>query len=153
VHGVGNGAGIGATHLDAPGNCFIASREGDDFQRLNADLAIDLLYQGLGKTEGGDSATGQVVLRTLLLTSNPNVSRKNAVVDFGVGRTAPVKLAIYNVAGQRVHGLVEETLAAGVYSREWDGRDDQGRRVAAGIYLVRLTAADEVLTQKLVMTK
>ena len=52
-----------------------------------------------------------------------------------------------------VRALVHETLAAWMQVREWDGRDEQGHTVATGMYLIRLTAAGKVLTQKLVLTR
>ena len=44
--------------------------------------------------------------------------------------------------------LAQEALAAGTNSRGWDGRDDQGTGVAAGIYFVKLETGEKVLTEK-----
>jgi len=39
-------------------------------------------------------------------------------------------------------------MAAGHHTISWDGRDDQRRPVASGIYLLRITAGDFVRTRK-----
>lgn len=62
-------------------------------------------------------------------------------------------LGVHTVGGRQVRTLAHESLGAGRHVREWDGRDAQGRAVAAGIYLIRLTAPENSLTQKLVLTK
>ncbi|MFQ6092802.1 MAG: S8 family serine peptidase [bacterium] len=48
-------------------------------------------------------------------------------------------LKIYNILGQEVRTLVDETTEAGYYTVTWDGRDDGGREVASGVYFYRLT--------------
>ncbi len=53
-----------------------------------------------------------------------------------------LSLAIYDLAGHRVRTLVEHMIAAGSYQRVWDGYDDQGQSVGAGIYVVRLITED-----------
>lgn len=49
-----------------------------------------------------------------------------------------LSLAIYNTLGQRVRTLYQGAAAAGYYEKSWDGRDDMGQLVAAGVYYARL---------------
>jgi len=46
-----------------------------------------------------------------------------------------------------------EQRSPGVYSRSWNGTDDQGRRVARGVYFVRLDVPGHGFTQKVVMAR
>lgn len=50
------------------------------------------------------------------------------------------RVAIFDVGGRRVRDL-GETSAIGEHLMSWDGRDDRGRAVAAGVYLVRAECA------------
>jgi predicted outer membrane repeat protein len=68
-----------------------------------------------------------------------------------IGNAGSVTLGIYDVAGRRVRDLVSTTRPAGTYSDAWDGRDDDGRSVRAGIYFVRLVAAGQMATRNLVV--
>ena len=52
------------------------------------------------------------------------------------GRTS---LVIYNVLGQAVRTLAKDDLSPGTYEQTWEGYDDIGRQVAAGVYLCRLS--------------
>ena len=60
-------------------------------------------------------------------------------------------LEIFDAAGSRVRRLASGGQPAGARTYGWDGRDDGGRRVPAGIYLARLETEWEVATGKLVM--
>ena len=47
-------------------------------------------------------------------------------------------LTIYDVTGRRVRILTRGSRKAGNYALRWDGLDDEGRRVASGVYLAQL---------------
>ena len=55
-------------------------------------------------------------------------------------RSCRVSLAVYNILGQKVRGLVDRFQEPGAYSVVWDGRDERGDEVPSGVYSYRLTA-------------
>ncbi|MYH67876.1 MAG: T9SS type A sorting domain-containing protein [Dehalococcoidia bacterium] len=61
-----------------------------------------------------------------------------------------VDLTIYNVLGQPVRQVWNGPLAAGEHRLAWDGRDGQGRSVAAGVYVVRLLQGEQMRLHKMV---
>ena len=64
-----------------------------------------------------------------------------------------MRLAVYGILGQQLRLLVEERQAAGTYQIGWDGRDERGREVGAGIYFYRLEAGPRVLAGKLLLVR
>ena len=50
-----------------------------------------------------------------------------------------MKLGIYDVNGRLVRLLVNDRQSAGDHTVDWQGRDDFGRRVSAGVYYYRLS--------------
>jgi flagellar hook assembly protein FlgD len=64
---------------------------------------------------------------------------------------APVRLDLYNVAGRRVRNLVRDTRLAGEYADRWDGEDDDGRKVPAGVYFARLEANGQKVSRSFVV--
>lgn len=62
-------------------------------------------------------------------------------------------LKIYNILGQKVRTLVDEPKRAGSYEVIWDGKDDQGKDVASGIYFYQLTAGDYKETKKMTLIR
>ena len=61
-----------------------------------------------------------------------------------------VDLTIYNVLGQPVRQVWNGPLAVGEHRLTWDGRDAEGQAVAAGVYLYRLQADDQIRLRKMV---
>ena len=61
-----------------------------------------------------------------------------------------VDLTIYNVLGQPMRQVWTGPLAAGEHELTWDGRDAQGRPVAAGVYVYRLQVDEQTRTRKMV---
>ena len=70
-----------------------------------------------------------------------------------VPRRSHVRLAVYDLAGQRVRILVSEAAEPGSQTVYWDGRDQLGRSVASGIYIARVTVAAEAVSRKMVRLK
>ena len=83
----------------------------------------------------------------------PNPFNSGTMIGFTLPDRGAATLTIYNLLGQRVARLVEGEGRAGVHSIHWDGRDDRGRDVAAGVYLYRLKSATHVQTRKLVLLR
>ncbi|MFN8179831.1 MAG: FlgD immunoglobulin-like domain containing protein [bacterium] len=90
---------------------------------------------------------------TVLLPTRPNPVRSFTTVRFDLaGRAAqPVSVDVFDVSGRRIRTLVNSALAPGQYEASWDARAESGRRVAAGVYFVRLVTRDVDQTQKVVV--
>jgi uncharacterized delta-60 repeat protein len=90
---------------------------------------------------------------TRILAAYPNPLAGQSTITFAVPRDEFVELRIYDVAGRLVRRLAEEQLPAGQHARAWDGKDDAGRRVAAGVYFCRLHAGESVQKKSLLVLK
>ncbi|MCK4513531.1 right-handed parallel beta-helix repeat-containing protein, partial [bacterium] len=85
---------------------------------------------------------------------SPNPFRDATSIQFDVAeRAAHLVLAVYNVRGQLVRGLVDGPVPRGRHHAVWDGRDVSGAAVSSGVYFVRLESDREVLSQKLLFVK
>jgi hypothetical protein len=86
---------------------------------------------------------GEVPAVAFLDQNAPNpfaVAAGPTAIRFGLPRAARAELAVYDVQGRRVKQLAQGVLEAGRYSAAWDGRDERGARVAAGVYYYALRA-------------
>ena len=88
-----------------------------------------------------------------LLQNYPNPFNPNTTIEFSLTQKADVRLIVYNLLGQQVRVLANESVNPGVYKVEWDGKDELGQKVASGIYLYRITAGSYVETKKMVLMK
>ncbi len=92
---------------------------------------------------------GMAVLRQNV----PNPFNPSTVIRYELNAAAAVELQVYDLAGRLVRTLSEGQETAGAHECLWQGRDDQGRAVAAGVYVYRLRAGDEVETRRMVLAK
>jgi len=88
-----------------------------------------------------------------LLTNYPNPFNPSTTIAYQLPQALPVRLTIYNLMGQPVRVLADEMQEAGPHALAWDGRDQQGQSLAAGVYLCRLQAGELVAVQKLLFAK
>ena len=66
-----------------------------------------------------------------------------ASISVVLPRTEQTELFVHDLIGRRVRTLQRGSLAAGLHQFEWNGRDDSGRRVPAGVYFVTLDGPGE----------
>ncbi len=75
------------------------------------------------------------------LRAAPNPFTHRVDLTFRLAGPGAVRLAIYDVAGRRVHTLFEGDTAGEMRAR-WDGTTAAGARAAAGVYFARLERTD-----------
>jgi hypothetical protein len=87
----------------------------------------------------------------VLLPNYPNPFRPHTFIDFRLDENRQVDISIYNVRGRKIRNIQQARLEAGVYTVMWDGRDERGNRVAAGVYYCRMQTNDRTLNQKITL--
>jgi hypothetical protein len=103
---------------------------------------------------GAVDVPGAALPREVFLAAPaPNPARAGALVRFGLPRAGRVTLAVHDAQGRRVRMLEAGTLPAGEHTQRWDGTDDAGRALPAGLYLVRFEVGDRVLTRRLAVLR
>jgi len=90
----------------------------------------------------------------MALSCHPNPFSSSLDLDFTLGRElTPLSLDVYNLRGQKVRNILSGSQAKGSHRAAWDGRDDQGRKVSAGLYIIELRAPQERKSVKAVLLK
>lgn len=72
----------------------------------------------------------------------PNPIAATSLLSYRVATSGPVRIDLFDVAGHRVRTLLDAPVAAGEHTLSVVPVDHAGRRIAAGIYFVRLRTAD-----------
>ncbi|MGH7600095.1 MAG: FlgD immunoglobulin-like domain containing protein, partial [bacterium] len=73
----------------------------------------------------------------------PNPFNPSTMIDFALPAAGKVTVNIYNETGQLVRKLVDGEMSAGRHAVRWNGRNQLGKAVAAGIYLYRIVVHGE----------
>lgn len=106
----------------------------------------------LADTTGTDSGD-EPRLGLHLDQSYPNPFTPSTTIRYALPGRSHVKLAIYDVAGREVTVLEDDVMSGGPHEVSWNGTDESGTPLAAGMYFVRLDAGDETRTSKVMLVK
>jgi len=88
-----------------------------------------------------------------LYPNYPNPFNPCTTVRFYVGRPSRVKVAVFNVQGSTVSSLMDVYMAKGEYEIMWDGLSDDGKRMGAGMYIIRMQADHYIQTRKVLLVQ
>ena len=82
----------------------------------------------------------------------PNPSRDgSASIALSLPTQGRAKLAIYDMAGRHVRTVVDKDFTPGRHVVAWDGRAASGAEMSAGVYVVRMTTAQGMITRRFVI--
>lgn len=88
-----------------------------------------------------------------LFQNYPNPFNPSTSVMFSVPKNGLVNIKVYDMLGQEVATLVNEVVDRGVYTVNWDGKNEQGSYVSSGNYIYRMVAGDFVKSRKMMLIK
>ncbi|NMC43767.1 MAG: T9SS type A sorting domain-containing protein [candidate division Zixibacteria bacterium] len=111
--------------------------------------ASQILYSPTGT----DDQPEQLPTAFTLEQNHPNPFNPATTIRFDLPASGYARLEVFNIAGQRVRTLADGFLAAGSHAVVWDGRADDGRPVASGVYLYRLVGDGFTRTRQMILMK
>ncbi|MCG8603493.1 DNRLRE domain-containing protein [bacterium] len=91
--------------------------------------------------------------RLQLSQNYPNPFNLETKIEYGLPEASHVSLRIFNLRGQVVRTLVDHFQSPGLKSVRWNGRDNHGREIASGAYIVLLQANEQTTARKLILQK
>jgi DNA-binding beta-propeller fold protein YncE len=128
---------------------------------LATDLDGNLAYDDVASTHvasGSDTSLALVGVgpapgmsaHGFSLHAAPNPFGTNTALMFRLAQATRVEVDILDVSGRRVRRVTSARLEQGVRRVTWDGRDEAGAAVPAGVYLARVRAgADQSVVRLL----
>jgi hypothetical protein len=132
----------GATHL------FLATR--DCLYRDNTDPDGDF---GV-RLEDVTVAVPEAIAGELFLGQpHPNPARAGVTIPLSLPASGSVQIAVHAVDGRVVRVWSDPSLPRGPQQFTWDGRDERGSPVAAGVYFIRLATARRMLERQVVILR
>lgn len=138
-----------ALMIDSPGNFGRSYQrpQGGSWSLVPQDYFIRCIVQW-GPVEVAENQA--IPAYFALYPSVPNPAKGVANIKFALPTATEVTLRIYDRTGRLVRTLVHDRLPAGYHVVKWNGTDDQGSRVASGVYFYRLEAGDYRAVKKLI---
>ena len=81
----------------------------------------------------------------------PNPFNPSTIIPYQIPTSTHVRLEVFNVLGQRLATLVDGVQSAGMQTAQWDGTDEAGRAVGAGVYIYRLSGGEMTVSRRMVL--
>lgn len=139
-YAIGSGGVIAAhssSHMHAAtlGQSAVDSSSNSQYQVFagfwfNGDIAVGL-----------EQAEDMLLPGVYALEQNyPNPFNPQTTIEYALPAISHVVLEIFDITGQRVVRLVDETQTPGHQSLTWKGHNEAGNPVSSGIYFYRITA-------------
>lgn len=89
-----------------------------------------------------------------LAQNHPNPFREGTQIQFALTRSSRLTLRVFDSTGRMRRGLVDHDFyQPGQFQLDWDGRDEVGNRVPAGMYYLKFETSFEVRTLQLVVLR
>lgn len=115
---------------DYEGNIEITSNDPDE-----AVVNVTVQFE----VSPGQGIDGEVITFSQLLGNFPNPFTNSTKINYSIAKSnSDVLVEIFNIKGQLVKTLVNETAEFGVYQKTWDGKNNYSNPVSAGIYFYQL---------------
>jgi len=83
----------------------------------------------------------------------PNPFNPSTTITYALPERSHVRMEIYNVLGQEVRQLINQTMPAGIHVVTFDGLDKDGNELASGVYLYRIKTEAYTQSKKMLLMK
>jgi len=136
-------------------NVVLENIDGNEQNWASFFERYDFVYLPLGSpTDITEPLAAQVPDQFQLFQNYPNPFNPSTTIRVGIPARTELELVIFNVLGERVKTLARGEYSPGFYKFLWNGKDEAGNLVPAGIYFCRLqTAIGKIMVRKLVLLK
>ncbi len=108
-------------------------------KQMVGEGSMKITNSGLAKFSVKLIGDGTLPTEFALSQNYPNPFNPTTNIKYALPVESKVSLEIFNILGQRVRTLMNETQVAGYYIMEWDGTGNAGQHLASGVYLLRLS--------------
>ena len=120
----------------------------------SCEFALDDIYWEGGGTvdviyENKDITTEQFIL----YNNYPNPFNPSTKISYSITNKEYVNIDIFDVSGNKVIELFNGYKSAGAYSIDWNGKNEKGIQVSAGVYLYSIKAGSFRQTKKMILLK
>ena len=116
------------------------------------------LVNRMGQQDTTNCAQTSTIDETLPVTyalhnAYPNPFNPVATLRYDLPKDGLVAITVYDILGNIVNNLVNANQSSGYKSVQWNGTNDQGQQVSAGVYLYSIEAGEFRQTKKMILLK
>jgi len=127
---------------------IVIALDTDDFVVGSNDNTPNTMVVGTLSIDGAD------IPQIFALHQNyPNPFNPTTQIRYDLPEDANVNITVYDIMGRSIRSLVNSNQTAGYRSIRWDGKNNLGEGVSAGMYIYMIQAGKFSQTKKMVLLK
>ena len=120
----------------------------------SCEFSLDDIYWEGGGTVDVIYKNKDIIAEDFILYDNyPNPFNPSTNISYSILNREHVNIVILDVSGSKVIELFNDYESAGIYSIDWNGKNEKGIQVSAGVYLYSIEAGKFRQTKKMILLK
>ena len=120
---------------------------------LNSNMGSILIYLQMVILEPLGIGDGTIPMKFSVSANYPNPFNPSTRFTISIPDRSNVHTSVFDLKGRRIATLLNSELDTGVYDLTWQGKNDIGSQVSAGIYILRVDAGKYHHNQKMIYIK
>lgn len=101
-----------------------------------------------------NNSNSDVVIESFKLFQNyPNPFNPTTTITYQIPDYSNVSVNVYDLNGQLVKEVLNETQNAGEYKVSWDGTNQTNFKVASGVYIYSVRCNEHLLSKQMILLK
>ncbi len=104
-------------------------------------------------TEVDNQVTALIPTKFALFPNYPNPFNPETRIRYDLPKPVHVRLEVFNILGQKIRTLIDETKPAGAFTAVWEGLTDNGEQVVSGVYIYYLKTEEFKMNRKMLLLK
>lgn len=113
----------------------------DDIQKLTFDNLTSL------------QDVKQVIESFKVLQNYPNPFNPSTTIVYQLPKTSDVRVRIYDINGQLVKELLNETQPEGEHRIMWNGTNEKNMSVVSGVYIYTVSNNEQIVSKQMILLK
>jgi hypothetical protein len=112
------------------------------------------------ESDGGSEMFGAIEVKALFIPTEyalsqnyPNPFNPSTTFTYDVPEVSEVTITVYSLLGKEVRTLYRKQQMPGRYTETWDGTDNTGRKLASGVYFLRMQAGSYSKLRKMTLIR
>lgn len=138
-------------------NYTFITKSGDSFYVSTTDtittegfVACNTIRWTKSKNYSANGDDQNISSEVLLAQNQPNPFNVQTMIEYRVTKSGPVRLIVCDHTGKNICTLVQANQYPGTYQLIWNGENDRGEKVSAGLYIYRLESQDGSVSKKMI---
>ena len=116
----------------------------DDIQRLDFESST-----GIGLIENP-----QLVIESFQVFQNyPNPFNPSTTIVYQIPDASKVRVCVYDINGQLVKELINETQTKGEYQVTWNGKNEKNLAAGSGVYIYAVSSDNNIISRQMILLK